>query len=86
MKQNTHKCLHFDNSDVSPWPFTWVHVLLPTPSCVVVCLCYQQVPNYRSLGPLLACVWMDKRVIHFLTMLHVATQDVTVKQWTKDGC
>jgi len=41
--------------------------------------------DYRSLGPLLACVWMDKRVIHFLTTLHAASQDVTVKRRTKDG-
>jgi len=33
--------------------------------------------DYRSLGPLLACVWMDKRVIRFLTTLHAASQDVT---------
>jgi len=41
--------------------------------------------DYRSLGPLLACVWMDKWVIHFLTTLQAATQDVTVKRRTKDG-
>jgi len=28
---------------------------------------------------------MDKHVIHFLTTLHVSSQDITVKQWTKDG-
>ena len=27
MKQNTHKYNHFDNSDISPWPFTWVCIL-----------------------------------------------------------
>jgi len=41
--------------------------------------------DYCSLGPPLACVLLDKRFIHFLTMLHVATQDITVKQRTKDG-
>ena len=41
--------------------------------------------DYRLLCPLLACVWMDKWVIHFLTTLHAATQDVTVKWQTKDG-
>ena len=28
--------------------------------------------DYRALGPLLACVWKDKRIIHFLTTMHVA--------------
>ena len=41
--------------------------------------------DYRSIGPLLACVWMDKRIIHFLTTLHAATLDASVKRRTKDG-
>ena len=28
--------------------------------------------DYRSWGPILACVWKDKRVIHFLSTIHVA--------------
>ena len=28
--------------------------------------------DYRALGPLLACVWKDKHIIHFLTTVHVA--------------
>ncbi len=28
--------------------------------------------DYRSSGPLLACVWKDKRIIHFLSTMHVA--------------
>ena len=28
--------------------------------------------DFRSRGPLLACVWKDKRIIHFLTTMHMA--------------
>ena len=28
--------------------------------------------DYRSSGPLLACVWKDKRIIHFLSTMHMA--------------
>lgn len=43
--------------------------------------------DYRSSGPLLACVWKDKRIIHFLTTLHVAVTSVacTVQRRGEDG-
>ncbi len=43
--------------------------------------------DYRSNGPILATVWKDKRVIHFLTTIHMArcSFPVTVKRRKKDG-
>ena len=34
--------------------------------------------DYRSSGPLLACVWKDKRIINFLSTIHIAEADVMV--------
>ena len=43
--------------------------------------------DFRSSGPLLACVWKDKRIIHFLSTIHVAraSSTVTVLRREKDG-
>lgn len=43
--------------------------------------------DYRSCGPVLACVWKDKRVIHFLSALHVANVSpfATVRRRTEMG-
>ena len=43
--------------------------------------------NYRSNGPFLATVWKDKRIVHFLSTIHVArcSVPVTVKRREKDG-
>ena len=43
--------------------------------------------NYRSSGPLLATVWVDKRSIYFLSTMHVAesTEESTVKRRKPDG-
>ena len=44
--------------------------------------------DYRSSGPLMACVWCDKRVIHFMSMIHVADAgyaEATVKRRNETG-
>ena len=43
--------------------------------------------DFRSSGPLLASVWKDKRIIHFLSTIHVAqaSSPVTVQRREKDG-
>ncbi len=43
--------------------------------------------DYRSCGPILACVWKDKRIIHFLSTMHVAeaSSTITVERRDKDG-
>ena len=42
--------------------------------------------DFRSNGPLLAAVWVDKRSIYFLSTLHIAEASaVTVKRRKLDG-
>ena len=43
--------------------------------------------DFRSSGPLLATVWKDKRVVYFLSTIHVARASslVTVQRREKDG-
>ena len=44
--------------------------------------------DYRSSGPLLACVWKDKRIIHFLSTMHMAEppEEATVmRRRSNDG-
>ena len=43
--------------------------------------------NYRSNGPLMACVWKDKRAVNFLTTIHHATSDASVTKYKqKENC
>ena len=43
--------------------------------------------DYRSNGPIVATVWKDKRIIHFLTTIHMAkcSLPITAKRREKDG-
>ena len=44
--------------------------------------------DYRSSGPLLATVWLDKRIIHMLSTMHVAypsSAPATVRRRAGDG-
>ena len=41
--------------------------------------------DYRACGPLLACAWKDKKVIHFLTTKHVAEAETSVSRTARDG-
>ena len=43
--------------------------------------------DYRSNGPLLACVWLEKRSVYFLSSIHVAESSppCTVKRIQQDG-
>ena len=41
--------------------------------------------KYLSSGPLLACVWKDKRIIHFLTTMHMANFECTALRRQVDG-
>ena len=43
--------------------------------------------DFQSSGPLLATVWKDKRVVYFLSTIHVAraSSPVTVQRREKDG-
>ena len=43
--------------------------------------------DFRAAGPLLACVWIDKRVIYFLSTIHMAqvTPPATVARRRMDG-
>ena len=43
--------------------------------------------DFRSSGPLLASIWKDKIIIHFLSTSHVAqaSSPVTVQSRAKDG-
>ena len=41
--------------------------------------------SHRASGPLLACVWVDKRVIYFLTTMHRALPLETVERTASDG-
>ena len=49
-----------------------------------VCVGYY---DFRSNGPLLACVWKDKRIIHFLSTIDLAqaSAPVTALRREKDG-
>ena len=43
--------------------------------------------DYRSNAPIVATVWKDKRIIHFLTTIHMAkcSLPITAKRREKDG-
>ena len=41
--------------------------------------------DYRLSGPLLACIWKDKRIINFLSTIHIAEADVRVPRVHIDG-
>ena len=41
--------------------------------------------DYRSSRPLLACVWKDKKDVHFLTTKHCAVADASVTRTSRDG-
>ena len=41
--------------------------------------------DYRSGGPLLVCVWKDKRIINLLSTIHVAKAAATVPRRAGDG-
>ena len=41
--------------------------------------------EYLSNGPLLACVWVDKRCVYFVDTVYVAEYSVRVKRRDTDG-
>ena len=42
--------------------------------------------DYRSSGPLLATVWLDKRIIHMLSTMHVAyPSSARATMWRQAG-
>ena len=83
---HTHPKVYMDNYYTSPWLFLDLYdkgvnacgtvrtnrKYYPQDLVVKATQVERGHYDYRSSGPLLACVWRDKRMIHFLTTIHVA--------------
>ena len=81
--EHTDPSVFIDNYYTSPWLFLKLYdngvnacgtakKYFPTQLDVSTKDVDSRYYDYRALGPLLACVWKNKRIIHFLTTMHVA--------------
>ena len=41
--------------------------------------------DYRSNGPLMACIWKDKKIINFLSTMHCAEANTSITRTARDG-